>query len=763
MSSNIAYKLYFYENNKLFKKVAIEINNYNNWIVGKGPESHIRLNNPRISKNHIQIIYNRNGDLLLQDLNSTNGTYLNGIKISNVHKLKEKDRLQLAGVNDILIVVEKSSSLDHSTSQNNLQEILSKKDTIIIGRDKNCDIVLPEVTVSSKHAEISKISDEVYLLRDLGSTNGTYINGDKLRGSVNISLSDKIYIGRHLLSLESNVVDLNEQLAISAVGVEKTYPNGTKALKKMDLSIPSKSVVAIMGPSGCGKSTLLKALNGDNLPSKGKVFLFNQEISSNWQYLKTQIGYVPQDDIVHKQLTVEECLYFTAKLRLDNLKDKEINNKIDKVLKELNILDKKFDLINDLSGGQKKRISIAMELMTDPLILFLDEPTSPLDPQTVDDFLGIIKKLSEKGTTVIMVTHKPEDLQYMDEVIFMAEGGYIVYQGDTTKYKDYFNVGTAVAVFSEISGKSSKIWIERFRNPRPLSKSSEIDYVKKNEKVSNIRQFYWLTRRYFRIKINDKMNSLLMLGQAPIIAVLICLIFDKVTPVVLFMITVSAIWLGTQNAVREIVSENPIYKRERMFNLHIFPYLYSKITVLSFFSILQSIIFLSIITLKFSGNTLAINNPIIMFLWMIFISITSTFLGLLLSSVVKNSERAMTILPLILLPQIMLAGIIAKVNNCFVEFISYFTISRWGVEGFSIIQDRVINEYGVSVNALESIRYKFHESYYNEEIFGDLTGTIELDSFAIIVMVIIMNVSIYKFLKDKDSITKYIYERKTGF
>ena len=285
MSSNIAYKLYFYENSKLFKKVAIEINNYNNWIVGKGPESHIKLNNPRISKNHIQIIYNRNGDLLLQDLNSTNGTYLNGIKISNVHKLKEKDRLQLAGVNDILIVVEKSSSLDHSSSQNNLQEILSKKHKIIIGRDKNCDIVLPEVTVSSKHAEISKISDEVYLLRDLGSTNGTYINGDKLRGSVNISLSDKIYIGRHLLSLESNVVDLNEQLAISAVGVEKTYPNGKKALKKMDLSIPSKSVVAIMGPSGCGKSTLLKALNGDNLPSKGKVFLFNQEISSNWQYL----------------------------------------------------------------------------------------------------------------------------------------------------------------------------------------------------------------------------------------------------------------------------------------------------------------------------------------------------------------------------------------------------------------------------------------------------------------------------------------------
>lgn len=751
MREEIAYKLYFYENSKLFKKIAIEKTNYNNWVVGNGTDSHIRLNNARISKNHIQIIYDRNGNLLVQDLNSTNGTFLNGIKIIDVQKLKEKDRLQLAGVNDILIVIEKNSSNDSSVSQNNLQEILAKKDTILIGRDRNCDIVLPEVTVSSKHAEISKISNEVYLLTDLGSTNGTYINGEKIKGSVNISLSDKIYIGRHLLSLDSNIVDLNEELAISAIGIEKTYPNGVNALKKLDLSIPSKSVVAIMGPSGCGKSTLLKSLNGDNLPTKGKVFLFNQELSANWEYLKTQIGYVPQDDIVHKQLTVQECLYYTAKLRLENLSDQEIDDKINSVLKELNILPKKFNLISSLSGGQRKRISIAMELMTDPLLLFLDEPTSPLDPQTVDDFLDIIKKLSEKGTTVIMVTHKPEDLVYMDEVIFMAEGGYIVYQGDTRKYKDYFNVGTAVAVFSEISGKSSKLWVERFRNPRPLSKSSEINYVKKKEKVSNLKQFYWLTRRYFTIKVNDKVNSALMLGQAPIIAILICLIFDELNSVVLFMITVSAIWLGTQNAVREIVSEIPIYKRERMFNLHIFPYLYSKITVLTLFSILQSIIFLSIITIYFSSKTLDINSPLIMFLWMIFISLASTFLGLLLSSLVKNSERAMTILPLILLPQIMLAGIIAKVNNGFVEFISYFTLSRWGVEGFSIIQERVIKG-AFNVDAIESIIYNFHKSYYNEETFGDLTGTLELDIIFIGSMIIITNFLIYHVLKSKDPI-----------
>ena len=214
---------------------------------------------------------------------------------------------------------------------------------------------------------------------------------------------------------------ISDELAITAIGIEKTYSNGVKGLKKMDLSIPSKSLLAIMGPSGCGKSTLLKALNGDTPPTKGKVFLFNLELSTNWQYLKTQIGYVPQDDIVHRQLTVEQCLYYTAKLRLDNISDRYIDKKIDQVLADLNILEKKKNLISNLSGGQRKRVSIAVELMTDPLIMFLDEPTSPLDPQTIEDFLEILKKLSDRGTTVIMVTHKPEDLDYMDEVIFMAE------------------------------------------------------------------------------------------------------------------------------------------------------------------------------------------------------------------------------------------------------------------------------------------------------------------------------------------------------
>jgi len=766
--SFIDFKLYFYQNNKLFKKVAIEKGAHNSWIVGTGDNAHIKLNNSRVSRNHLQIIYQEQGVLHIQDLDSTNGTYLNGIKLKISQSLKHKDKIQLAGVNDILIVVEKPLTSDTLNPQKNIVDILKTKKTIFLGRGTNCDIVLNHGTISKVHASITLTPNNGYQIKDLGSTNGTYVNGRKIKTVETIDFKDNIFIGRHQITLEAPSKNLSDELAITAIGIEKTYSNGVKGLKKMDLSIPSKSIIAIMGPSGCGKSTLLKALNGDTPPTKGKVFLFNLELSENWQYLKTQIGYVPQDDIIHQQLTVEQCLYFTAKLRLDNLSDQYIDKKIDQVLEDLNILEKKKNLISNLSGGQRKRVSIAVELMTDPLIMFLDEPTSPLDPQTVEDFLEIMKKLSERGTTVLMVTHKPEDLGYMDEVIFMAEGGNIVYQGDTNKYKEYFNVKSVVSVFSQISGKTAEIWIRKYLNPRVISSNSGFDFVKSTSEVSSIEQFSWLSKRYFKIKINDKLNSTLLLAQAPIIATLICLIYSEINSGVLFMVAISAIWLGAQNAAREIVSEQAIYKRERMFNLKILPYVFSKISVLSFFSIIQSAIFIFILFIRYNNSDITdLNQPFKLFLWMIFLSISSTFLGLLLSSMVRSTERAMTILPLILLPQIMLAGIISKISNGLVEFISYLTLSRWGVEGLHIIQKDIEGMILKSpdntpllpklvpgkVDALDKLLENFHETYRNKDVFDSFTATLTLDTFAILFMALLMILFIFKSLKSKDSLT----------
>jgi len=229
------------------------------------------------------------------------------------------------------------------------------------------------------------------------------------------------------------------------------------------------------------------------------------------------------------------------------------------------------------------------------------------------------------------------------------------------------------------------------------------------------------------------------------------------------MIAISAIWLGTQNAAREIVSEMAIYKRERMFNLYIYPYIFSKISVLSFFSVIQSFIFIMILTINYNGSNVMVdlNSPVYLFFWMVFLSISATFLGLLLSSLVKTSERAMTILPLILLPQIMLAGLVAKVSNGIVEFISYFTLSRWGVEGFNIIQENIVENFpdftgGVvelKKDSLTLLLNQFHEYYREKDIFGELTGTLKLDVIIILIMVIFMTFFIFNTLKKKDSIT----------
>ena len=755
-----SFKLFFYKESQLFKKVVIQKDFL--LMIGSDSSCDIRISNNRVSRNHCQVIFSKENGLKIVDLNSSNGTYLNGIKLKagNTYSLNLKDQVQLAGVSGIIISVGSENTQSKGLEdQKNILELFNNTDMIIVGRDSSCDLRINDTRISRRHASIKKITNDKFLLKDLDSLNGIYVNGSKVNGSRTISKKDNIFLGKYLLKIDGRAKDLSDELAISAIGIEKVYPNqkkGKKALHKMDISVPSRSLLAIMGPSGCGKSTLLKSLNGESPPTKGKVLIFNQDLISNYEYLKTQIGYVPQDDIVHKQLTVEQSLYFAAKLRIANINNDDINIKIDQILSELNISHIKKNLISDISGGQRKRVSIAIELLTDPMLLFLDEPTSPLDPQTIEDFLNILKKLSENGTTVIMVTHKPEDLDYMDEVIFMADnnGGKIVYYGDSTKYKDYFNVNNAVSVFSQISGGNSKKWVDKYSNPRPLSTTQDKEKVlKNNSNQSSFGQFLWLTYRYFKIKTNDRVNTSIMLLQAPIIAALACLVFNEVTLSVLFIMAVSSVWFGSTNAAREIVGELPIYKRERMYNLRLIPYIFSKITVLSLFSIIQSFVFVYILYFNYcnSDYDLFFNNPFSAFIWMSFLTISSTFLGLLLSAIFDTSEKVLAVVPIVLIPQIMLAGLVAKIGSKTVEFISYLTFTRWGIEGFGNIQGDLVtdNPLNKTSDAIVLLKNNFHESYSDN---FNSSGSLSLDFVAILCLVVTMFISLYLILKSKDSI-----------
>ncbi len=762
--------------------------------IGRNAANDIVISSNVISGNHafIELL---NGRLYITDNGSTNGTFVNNQQVSPGQPIDITEKtVFLAGLTAVQVLVKSASSTEHPprpTTHNEeisnigerILEQLQSKATIIIGRSESADVFVNNSLISRNHSKITKI-DNRYFIEDLGSMNGTFVNGQRISGKRQIGSDDSIIIGRIRFTLGGLTIDISKEVAIKAIGLVKKFSNGKVGLHETNIEIQSNSLLAVMGPSGCGKSTLLKALNGESPGTSGTVYIGGQELNQNFDYLKMQIGYVPQDDIVHRELTVDESLWYAGKLRLPNFTDDQLKAKINQVLDELNIAHVRSNLVSAISGGQRKRVSIAVEILTDPLILFLDEPTSPLDPQTIEDFLLILKKLSDKGTTVIMVTHKPEDLVYMDQVIFMAEGGHICYYGKTNEYLSFFNVTDTVKVYSLLVKENKDRWVAKYHSkgssPSTNSKSAAIS---KSSKVNYFSQYFWLTRRYLNIKFNDRTNSLIMVAQAPFIAAIICVLFTSISGGMPFLMAISSLWLGANNAAREIVSENAIFKRERMFNQGILTYIFSKITVLMLFSTVQSFLFVAILYFNFSGSSPELKNPIDATLWMMFISLVATLMGLLLSATVSTAEKVMSLVPIALIPQIMLAGVITKISNSFIEFFSYISISRWATEGFNCIQEEVAipkmvitnkdqvfvappnkgaepiigqakNSSGELIdstaNAVTEVQRNYHSDYTDR--FGDLAGTLELDAYMLGILGMIFFILIYVSIRRKDTI-----------
>ena len=770
-------KLCFEIDGRLIKKVALLRSEPTVLAIGSAKEGNdVVLQSTAISRSHAQLVLDEEGHLFLIDLGSTNGTFLNGERISGSapQLIQRSDQIQLGDKSVCIKVLGRNEQYrsGNSTPSNESPKAklnIPDQDVVLIGRQADCDVIIPHRSASRHHASLERISQGKYRLRDLNSMNGTFVNGKRLRGPQVVSQSDQILIGRYLIDLNGTARDLSQEIAIKTQNLVKQYPNGYVGLHETTLRIPSQSLLAVMGPSGCGKSTLLKALNGENPASSGQVELFGLELLNNYEYLKSQIGYVPQDDGVHKELTVYQCLYYAARLRMEAPAKAQIEEKIKQVLDQLNISHIRDNRIGKISGGQRKRVCIAVELLTDPLILFLDEPTSPLDPQTIAEFMEILKGLTAQGTTVIMVTHKPEDLHYMDNALFLAEGGHVVYHGPANRYTEYFKVQTPVEVYASISGPKAEQWINQHRQHQSSGHTVEITSRNHSRLRANpIAQFWWLSVRYLNIKTNDRTNTIFMVLQAPIIALLIWMIFDHLTQPVLFLMAISGIWFGTNNAAREIVGEKHIFARERMFNLQLFPYISSKLAILGLFSVIQAISFTLIILAGYAEDTPALVSPVMVIVWMVTITVVATLLGLLLSAIVSSTERVMTFVPLALIPQIMLAGVVTPITSPMVEWISYGTISRWGTEGFTSLQgDLYINELqpsgeldtaGVMImdtvpstmDGVTALHSQFHKQYI--DFFGESASWLTIDFAVLMGLAVLFLAGIWVALKRKDAI-----------
>lgn len=474
-----------------------------------------------------------------------------------------------------------------------------------------------------------------------------------------------------------------------------TLSKGEISLHPCSFEIYKNSIVAILGPSGCGKSTLLKTLVGINQIASGKIHFNGYDLSKNYDYLKTYIGYVPQNDsdAIHFDLTLYQCLELTARLRLSDLSISEQDNRIKEVISKLQLGDIKNKIIKNLSGGQIKRVSIASEMLIKPKILFLDEPTSPLDPQMVSDFLMTLKKIAKEGTTILIVTHKPEDIDFMDECIFMGKGGFLCFKGKKNELFTYFNTTNILDIFKVLNSKKNHEYAKKYYFNEPNNKNS---YTNKNiildeyRNINYISQFKNLLYRLYLRKTNDYVSFLITLIQAPFISLLLVLIFEKLDQFVLFFTSISSIFFGINNASKEIITEINIFKRERMYNQGIHPYIISKVVFLSLLGLIQSTLFITIIYYAYHYNNSHVIDYLGMIFWMTFSISISSILGLVLSAVSKNSESVMSKIPIALIPQIMLSGIISKITTSkLVTFLSYFTISRWIITGFARIQPTI--------------------------------------------------------------------------
>ncbi len=720
--------------------------------IGRSDTCYASINAELLSRRHLTLRYT-DGQIFVTDNNSSNGSAIGDVRLiggqtyavqlpSTILLANGSIHVQLSSVAEQLASnsppntlkpttsspsstslltgqgLNLASNLDaapqgpitHSGSGNDqLHQLLLTHGQVLIGRSYDCNYVIDSLQASRKHALLT-LSNNRITLKDLDTTNGTFVNGERIAGSVNITATDEITIGTTTFAIQTGTVEL--KYAIVADNIEKVYAKGIVGLNTMSLKIPSQQFIALMGPSGCGKSTLLKGLNGANPITSGAITVQGLKLNnSNYNTLKKYIGYVPQDDIVHGELSVEKTLFYAAKLRIsDDVTKQEIKNKISTVLASLNLDTDAIrkSKVSDLSGGQRKRVSIAVELLNDPKILFLDEPTSPLDPETIEDFLSCIRRLVSKGQTVIMVTHKPSDLDYVDQVIFLSKGGYQTYYGDKNQLLNHFEKDNIIEVYSMMKNPNQgKRWYDHWVSQNPASELSVKQEVLANKSnTALIGQYFWLCVRYFNIKLNDHANLLLLLAQPLIIGGLLVFIFSKLQVSVMFMMAVSAVWFGVSNAAKEIVSELPIYERERMYNLNIFNYIASKLTVLSIIACIQVAIFIGITHLAYSGGNSVNGISEETQLWsisstalfMLLLSVSATLFGLFLSAVFTTTEKVMTFVPIALMPQIMLAGIIAPLDNNIKILLSYLTLGRWGTEGFAHIQDEAARELGKWTN-----------------------------------------------------------------
>lgn len=594
-------------------------------------------------------------------------------------------------------------------------------DRVRYGRALDNDVVLDSPLASLYHCVVTK-SGGLWTIVDEGSARGTLVNGERVSKRV-LTPGDWVTMGGQPFRVDGDgelvAVKLQNGVPLKIRGLT-VKAGGATLLNSVDLDIPPKALVAVVGPSGSGKSTFLRAVSGLRPADGGTVLIDGQDLYQGYADWRFRIGVVPQDDLVPPQLTVGHAMDFAARLRFptDTARG-ERETRVREVLNELKLSERRNLRIDRLSGGQRKRVNVALELLTRPPLLFLDEPTSGLDPGLDQQLMMMLKELVEGGRTVVVVTHSMDNLNLCDRVLVLATGGHVAYWGPPKEAFSYFQVTDWPGVFLALDSVPGSEWTQRYRawlKARRAEQNAKAGTAKKAPKKvrrvplrggaasSGWSQWATLVSRTWRVTVSDRATLSLIVALPLVLAVLGILVGspfglgpgDNPAPtnpdanILLLVLILGATFMGAATSIQALVQERVIYHRERTVGLSRPAYVLSKAVVLGGIALVQGTIFAA---LSLVGRPGPVNwyftgwsaGDVILIIAML--SFCSCMLGLLLSTLLPNLDASLPVLVIVTMLQVVLSGAIRLRWGAIDEVFGPFVPASWAFDALASLTD----------------------------------------------------------------------------
>jgi pSer/pThr/pTyr-binding forkhead associated (FHA) protein/ABC-type multidrug transport system ATPase subunit len=714
-------------------------------LIGRIEQADLRLPEslPFVSKRHAEIRYTP-GKAILSDLNSTNGTFLNSKRLEpgtpvilpsgSVIRIGDEGLGISLGLT-FFDPSEGGSQAEGYRAVGGASTQMTALRQVVIGRSPQCDIVLDGSAVSRMHARVQQIGDD-FGLEDLGSLNGTYLNGARVTSLVRVAEGDVIEIGGFALTFRDGELKpyKSQGMRLDVTGLTRSLARKRGSgllLDDVSLTVlPGEFVVAIVD-SEAAKSALLGALLGVQR-AEGDVRLNGRDLTRDFEALRTQLGYVPQGDILHPSLTVETALDYSARLRLPL--DVSFTERWERIAAALDTVSMNAEAVKksrlrDLSGWQRKCVSIAAELLAEPGLLYLDNATAGLDPGTESRMLHTLRHIADQGRTVVLIADAARDIPQADHVAFLVQGR-LVYFGPPRDALEFFAVNEFAAIYERLENRGEQ-WRQVFEKGKPANYEKYVLNRQKERSVHHAsgaarpgfgledfaRQLVVLAQRSLKVLTSEAAMLVFLLLLFPLAALLQLAISspDILTgdPAILadplqaansmtasyipfpalntfiFVMALEALLVGMYLPSNELIRERTIYLRERTYSLRVLPYLMSKVLIYALIAALQTALYLLVLSLgvDFPAHGLILPAWMELFFTLFLTLMVGTSIGLVVSAVSRSSAVALSLLVILLFIQFFFAGGVFDLRSGLARPLSYLTATRWAMTAVGVTID----------------------------------------------------------------------------